>query len=131
MSLTYPARFMLAAAMNPCPCGWFGDPGRACTCGSVGVERYFARISGPLLDRIDAHVEVPAVPYRDLVERADAEPSAAIRERVARAHALQLDRYAGRRGVWANAHMGPRDLRRVCVLAAGAEQQGDCHQPAV
>ena len=121
MSLTYPARFMLAAAMNPCPCGWYGDPGRACTCGPPGVERYRARLSGPLLDRIDVHVEVPAVPFRELTTHRDEEASDAIRERVHRARQIQLERFAARRGVWANAHMGPRDLRAACVLSAAAE----------
>src|SRR5581483_2452931 len=69
MSLTYPARFMLAAAMNPCPCGYFGDPQHECVCGALGVERYLARVSGPLLDRIDIHLEVPAVKYRALAEQ--------------------------------------------------------------
>src|SRR2546429_9946435 len=64
MSLSYPARFMLAAAMNPCPCGWFGDPHHSCACGSLVVQRYLARVSGPLLDRIDIHLEVPAVEYK-------------------------------------------------------------------
>src|SRR5881628_3086684 len=68
MSLTYPARFMLAAAMNPCPCGYFGDPQHNCVCGPLGVERYLARVSGPLLDRIDIHLEVPAVKYRALAD---------------------------------------------------------------
>src|SRR5205807_1271421 len=69
MSLTYPARFMLAAAMNPCPCGYFGDPQHNCVCGPLGVERYLARVSGPLLDRIDIHLEVPAVKYRALADQ--------------------------------------------------------------
>ncbi len=120
-SLCYPARFMLAAAMNPCPCGYHGDPNRSCTCGALGVERYLARISGPLLDRIDIHVEVPAVPYRELAAERNGEPSEAMRARVNRARARQLERFAGRPGLYANAHMGPRDLRRSCHPTAAAD----------
>jgi magnesium chelatase family protein len=120
-SLSYPARFMLAAAMNPCPCGYWGDPGRSCTCGVTGVERYLSRISGPLLDRIDLHVEVPAVPARDLSTERSGEPSAAIRARVNRARALQLERFARRPGIYANAHMTARDLRAFCHVSAEAD----------
>ncbi|HEX9580116.1 MAG TPA: YifB family Mg chelatase-like AAA ATPase [Gemmatimonadales bacterium] len=120
-SLCYPARFMLAAAMNPCPCGWYGDLNRGCTCGSVVVERYLARISGPLLDRIDLHLEVPAVPYRDLSVDRSGEPSEAIRERVNHARQIQLERFAGRTGVFANAHMAPRDLKRFCRVSDGGD----------
>jgi magnesium chelatase family protein len=120
-SLCYPARFMLAAAMNPCPCGYHGDLGRSCTCGSLGVERYLSRISGPLLDRIDLHVEVPAVPYRDLSADRSGEPSEAIRERVDRARNWQRDRFVKRPGVFANAHMAPRDLKRFCQVTDSAD----------
>ena len=120
-SLCYPARFMLAAAMNPCPCGWHGDLGHGCTCGSLGVERYLARVSGPLLDRIDLHLEVPAVPYRDLSVDRSGEPSAAIRERVNRARRMQLQRFVSRAGVFANAHMAPRDLKKFCRVSDGAD----------
>jgi magnesium chelatase family protein len=121
MSLTYPARFMLAAAMNPCPCGYFGDPVHSCSCGPLAIERYRSRISGPLLDRIDIHLEVPAVAYGDLVgEHAD-ESSATIRGRVERARAIQRARFQGQRGVHANAHMTARDLRRHCRLSEPVE----------
>jgi magnesium chelatase family protein len=120
-SLAYPARFMLAAAMNPCPCGYFGDSGRTCTCGTIGVERYLARVSGPLLDRIDIHLEVPGVPYRDLSRERSGEPSAMIRERVNRARAIQIERFAKRRGLFANAHMAPRDLARFCRASEQAD----------
>ncbi len=120
-SLCYPARFMLAAAMNPCPCGYAGDPGRTCTCGLVGVERYMARVSGPLLDRIDIHVEVPAVPSRELSTERSGEPSAVIRERVNRARERQLERFRSRPGLFANAHMAPRDLRRYCRVTETAD----------
>jgi magnesium chelatase family protein len=120
-SLSYPARFMLAAAMNPCPCGYWGDPVRACTCAPTGVERYRARVSGPLLDRIDIHLEVPAVPYRDLANDRSGEPSPAIRDRVNRARIRQQERFAARPGIFANAHMTPRDLRRFCKVNAQAD----------
>ena len=120
-SLCYPARFMLAAAMNPCPCGYFGDPGRSCTCGTLGVERYRSRLSGPLLDRIDLHVEVPAVPYRDLSDDRSGESSDAIRDRVNRAVDRQRERFANRPGIFSNAHMTPRDLKRFCRATDGAD----------
>ncbi len=120
-SLSYPAQFMLAAAMNPCPCGYWGDPGRTCTCGALGVERYLARLSGPLLDRIDIHIEVPAVPYKDLSTERSGEASEAIRARVNRARQVQLERFAHRAGIYANAHMAPKDLRRFCRPTDGAD----------
>src|SRR6266576_347492 len=121
MSLTYPARFMLAAAMNPCPCGYFGDPQHNCVCGPLGVERYLARVSGPLLDRIDIHLEVPAVKYRALADQGGGESSEAVRERVDRARAVQRERFASRPGVYANAHMAPRDIRIFCRVSDGAD----------
>ncbi len=120
-SLCYPARFMLAAAMNPCPCGYSGDIARMCTCGPLAVERYLSRVSGPLLDRIDLHLEVPAVSHRELSCDRSGELSGAIRERVDRARALQHERFVDSERVFANAHMGPRDLRRFCTLEAGAD----------
>src|SRR5213592_504294 len=121
MSLTYPARFMLAAAMNPCPCGYFGDPQHNCVCGPLGVERYLARVSGPLLYRIDIHLEVPAVKYRALADQGGGESSEAVRERVDRARAVQRERFASRPGVYANAHMAPRDIRIFCRVSDGAD----------
>jgi len=123
MSLAYPARFMLAAAMNPCPCGWFGDPQHHCSCGAIGVQRYLARVSGPLLDRIDLHLEVPAVAYQALSERGGegGESSEAIRERVERARLVQRERFAKRTGLYANAHMAPRDIRAFCRVSDGAD----------
>lgn len=116
MSLNYPARFMLAAAMNPCPCGHFGDAQRRCTCAPQAVQKYLARVSGPLLDRIDLHVEVPAVAYRDLTARTGGEPSAAVRERASAARERQRERFAARPGLHANAHMRPRDIREFCSI---------------
>ncbi len=120
-SLAYPARFMLAAAMNPCPCGYNGDPVHACPCSEALVRRYRGRLSGPLLDRIDMHVEVPAVNSRELAAERGGEPSAAVRERCARARAAQRERFALRPGVFANAHMTPRDLRACCALTSAAD----------
>ena len=121
MSLSYPARFMLAAAMNPCPCGYFGDPHHNCACTPTGVQRYLARVSGPLLDRIDIHLEVPAVKYRALADQSGGEPSEAVRERVDRAREIQRERFAGRPGIYANAHMAPRDIRAHCRVSDGAD----------
>jgi magnesium chelatase family protein len=121
LSLSFPARFMLAAAMNPCPCGYFGDGAHACRCSAVDVERYRSRVSGPLLDRIDIHLEVPAVPYADLVGPRVEESSAAVRARVERARAIQRERFREDRGVHANAHMTTRHLRRHCTLAPPVE----------
>jgi magnesium chelatase family protein len=122
VSLTFPARFMLAAAMNPCPCGYFGDATHVCRCAEVDIERYRARVSGPLLDRIDIHLEVPSVPYRDLVAAAAEESSEAVRERVERARLRQRERFRDRPGLHANAHMTARDLRRYCPLSESVER---------
>jgi magnesium chelatase family protein len=121
VSLSFPARFMLAAAMNPCPCGYFGGGGQTCRCSEMDVERYRSRVSGPLLDRIDIHLEVPAVPYPDLVGARAEESSAAVRDRVEQARAIQRVRFSGERGIHANAHMTTRHLRRYCDLAAPVE----------
>ncbi len=121
MTLGFPARCMLAAAMNPCPCGFLGDRGRRCGCAPPAVSRYLARLSGPLLDRIDLHLDVPAVRPGDLAGARAGEPSAAVRERVARARSLQQERFARRPGVHANAHMTPRDVRSCCRLSAAAD----------
>ncbi len=112
---TYPAEFMLVCAMNPCKCGWYGDPSGRCTCSEKAVEAYRSRISGPLLDRIDIVVEVPAVHFDELRRRAEAEPSAAIQTRVNEARKRQLDRFGPENGK-CNARMGPSDLRTYCAL---------------
>jgi magnesium chelatase family protein len=112
---------MLVAAMNPCPCGYFGDPVHPCTCAPAFIQRYRSRISGPLLDRIDIHLEVPAVAYGDLVGAQTGERSAQIRGRVEEARAIQTARFNGQGEVHANAHMGSRDIRRHCRLSAEVE----------
>jgi magnesium chelatase family protein len=116
MSLTYPSRFMLVAAMNPCPCGFLGDSTRHCTCSPSVVQRYMAKISGPLMDRIDIHIEVPAVHYRDLSAAHDGEPSSAIRERVQQARDCQEKRFAEAQHVFCNAHMTTKQIRSMCRL---------------
>ncbi|HEV7586605.1 MAG TPA: YifB family Mg chelatase-like AAA ATPase [Longimicrobium sp.] len=121
VSLTYPSRFMLVAAMNPCPCGHHGDSQRRCTCAPQAVQRYLGRVSGPLLDRIDLHVEVPAVRYRDLADKRTGEPSESIRGRVARAREVQRARFGNRAEVHANAHMTARDLREHCAIGEGGD----------
>ena len=121
LSLTYPARFMLAGAMNPCPCGFHGDETRACSCAPPLVQRYLSRLSGPLLDRIDLHVEVPAVKHRELSDHRLGEPSAAVRRRVTAARERQRARFRDRKGMFANAHMRPREIREFCRIGEGGE----------
>ncbi len=119
---TFPSRFSLVAAMNPCPCGYLGDPARECRCSPGQIEKYRQRISGPLLDRIDLHVEVPAIDYRELRSKAVGETSEVIRERVTAARAIQLARFASNPGVLCNADMGSRLLAKHCVLDATSER---------
>ncbi|MDX6445729.1 MAG: magnesium chelatase family protein [Blastocatellia bacterium] len=122
MSLTFPASFMLAAAMNPCPCGFWNDPTRECRCTPLQIQRYVGRISGPLLDRIDIHIDVPAVRFRDLTgdPPPDSEDSAAIRQRVITARERQGNRLAPE-GIFSNAAMTPRLIRRFCRIDAESE----------
>jgi magnesium chelatase family protein len=120
-SLTFPASFMLIAAMNPCPCGHHGDSQRRCTCAPRAVQDYLGRISGPFLDRIDLHVEVPYVRYRDIADRRVGERSASIRTRVARARDAQRERFAGRADAQTNAQMTERDLLTYCAVSEGAD----------
>ncbi len=122
MSLTFPARFMLAAAMNPCQCGFFGDPLHNCTCTPPLIQRYLARISGPLLDRIDLHIQVPAVKYKELRDDEKSEDSSAIRDRILAARQRQFRRL-GPFGQFCNTQMTPRTLRRFCKLDAECEKQ--------
>src|SRR5512135_381893 len=122
MSLTFPARFMLAAAMNPCQCGFHGDQLRECNCTPPLIQRYLSRISGPLLDRIDLHIQVPAVKYKELAEDGRAETSAAIRERVLKARQIQFRRLEPF-AIYCNAQMTPRTMRRFCKLDSDSEKQ--------
>jgi magnesium chelatase family protein len=119
-ALTFPANFMLVAALNPCPCGYYGDPERPCTCSMGMIQRYRKRISGPLLDRIDINVEVPRVDYEKLSSQAPGESSASIRARVERARRRQQARFTGT-PLTCNADMGPAQIREFCPLPHAAE----------
>jgi magnesium chelatase family protein len=121
MSLSFPARFMLAAAMNPCPCGYFNDKSHQCSCTPPMMQRYIAKISGPLLDRIDIHIEVPAVQYRELRSAAAAEGSMEIRARVLAARQKQHERFGAGR-TYTNAQMQTRQIRTYCELSPEAER---------
>ena len=134
MSLSFPARFMLAAAMNPCPCGYFNDKSRECMCTPPMIQRYVSKVSGPLLDRIDIHIEVPAVQYKELRGGSAAEGSAEIRERVLAARKRQHERFAddlnrvrhaggpAAKPIFANAQMATRQIRTYCELSSDAER---------
>lgn len=113
---TFPARFVLVAAMNPCPCGYLGSPKHTCKCGPMQIERYLGKISGPLLDRIDLHVEVPSVPFEELSSKADGTSSAAMREQVNRVRAVQRKRF-GPDATTLNGRMGTRQVRQHCGLS--------------
>jgi magnesium chelatase family protein len=119
-STTFPARFVLVAAMNPCPCGYLGDAKRPCKCGPMQIERYMGRLSGPLLDRIDLHIEVPAVPFQELSATADGTSSAVMREQVSKAREVQRQRFGDGPGL--NSRMSSRQLRRHCNLVAEGRQ---------
>ncbi len=114
-NLTFPANFMLVAAMNPCPCGFFGDPVRECTCSLTMVSRYQKRISGPLLDRVDIHIEVPRVEYDKLTDNRLGEKSEDIRARVEKARQVQRQRFEGT-ALRCNADMGPAEVREYCQV---------------
>ena len=120
MSVTYPAQFTLVCALNPCPCGYLTDPRRECHCTPRQIQQHLSRISGPLLDRIDIQVEVPAVNYRDLRSPAEGEPSSAIRERVIRAREMQLRRLKDA-GIFCNARMSARQIKKFCKVDGAAE----------
>ena len=135
MTLTFPARFVLCAAVNPCPCGYLGDDRRQCVCAPQQVQKYRSRLSGPLMDRIDLHIEVPAVQYQDLRQPASGEPSATIRARIEEARAIQFRRFSGQRqnsagrrpkdggganALFCNAHMSTREIKKHCVLGEDA-----------
>lgn len=120
-TVTYPSRFMLVCAMNPCQCGWYGHPSNRCTCSELSIRRYQNKLSGPLLDRIDMFIEVPALEYEELKERPNAEPSKEIRHRVNAARTIQQNRYS-QAGINCNAHMGSKLLADFCDLDQGCEK---------
>lgn len=121
MTVDFPANFMLICAMNPCPCGNHGNPQQECSCTSQMIQRYMAKISGPLLDRIDIHIEAPVVKYQELASKRPGELSAHVRERVVKARAMQTARFAGRKGMFKNADMQPKDIRELCPIDAACE----------
>lgn len=121
-TLTFPANFLLVAAMNPCICGFYGDPVRACTCTPTMIQRYQGKISGPLRDRFDIHVDVPRVDYDKLMGTEEGESSASVRARVVQARARQQERFEGHAGLFANADMGPGEIQQLCVLTAEARR---------
>lgn len=120
-SINYPASFMLVAAMNPCPCGFFTDPQKECTCTPLQIQRYRSKVSGPLLDRIDIQVEVPTLRYQELASKEAGEPSSAVRQRVNAARVIQLERFH-KRNIHANAQMGAKDIKRFCGVNEQAEK---------
>src|SRR5437763_2129158 len=120
-TITYPANFMLVASMNPCPCGFFGDPIKECTCSASTIARYQKRISGPLLDRIDIHVEVPRVDYEKLADKRQIENSATIRTRVQTARERQLRRFTGTK-LTCHAEIVPSEVRDFCTVEPSAEK---------
>lgn len=120
-SLTYPCRVMLVAAMNPCPCGYYGHPTRSCSCSPSAVSRYLSRISGPLLDRMDIHVEVPAVDFEHLSSEESLETSAQIRERVNKARTIQLERYK-ENNICCNANLSPAIIQKCCKMTSRAKE---------
>ena len=122
IALDFPASFMLVASMNPCPCGFFNHPEKECSCAPGVVEKYLNKISGPLLDRIDLHVEVTPVPFDHLMENSDHETSEMIRERVIAARSVQAERFRKHPGLYANAQMGSQLLQEICVLSSPGKQ---------
>lgn len=122
LSLEFPANFMLASAMNPCPCGYFTDPSKECTCTPPQIQRYMAKISGPLLDRIDIHIEVPAVKFKELSSKGDSEKSSAIRERVIAARNIQQHRFKEMKHIFNNGDMGSKEVRMFCKLDSAGEE---------
>ena len=120
-TFTYPAKFMLVAAMNPCPCGYFTDPKKECHCTPFQIQNYLSKVSGPLLDRIDIHLEVPRLKYEHLTDKRRGEPSAGIRKRVDMARDIQNRRLQGG-GVLFNAHLESKELEKYCILEKEAEE---------
>ncbi|MFC1804836.1 YifB family Mg chelatase-like AAA ATPase [Candidatus Omnitrophota bacterium] len=119
-TLTFPASFMLACAMNPCPCGYYTHPSKACQCTTTKIHNYMSKISGPLMDRIDMHIEVPPVKYKELIDQKDAEPSKMIKARVEKIHNLQRERFKAE-GFFYNSQMDTRLIKKYCALEAKAQ----------
>lgn len=121
MALDFPANFMLIASMNPCACGFYNHPEKECTCPPGAVQKYLNKVSGPLLDRIDLHVEVTPVAFSELSNQTNGETSAIIRERVIKAREIQSIRYEGQSGIYANAQMSSKQLREICIIGSAGE----------
>ncbi|MDH5186584.1 MAG: YifB family Mg chelatase-like AAA ATPase, partial [candidate division WOR-3 bacterium] len=120
MTLSYPARFMLAASMNPCPCGFYSDPNHECRCTPNQIMKYRTKISGPLLDRIDIHIEVPALKYDELARKEPGEPSATIRERVNKTRQVQLERFKAmkrKKPIFCNGQMESKEIKKFCEIS--------------
>ena len=121
IAIDFPASFMLIASMNPCPCGFYNHPEKECTCGPGMVQKYLNKISGPLLDRIDLHVEVTPVPFSELTKKENGEASETIRNRVIIAREIQEERYKETEGVYANAQMSSKQLKEICVITQAGQ----------
>jgi magnesium chelatase family protein len=121
VALDFPANFMLIASMNPCPCGFYNHPEKECTCPPGAVQKYLNKISGPLLDRIDLHVEVTPVAFSELSNHAKGEPSESIRDRVIKAREIQAERYKQSPGIYSNAQMSSQQLRQICEIGHAGE----------
>lgn len=122
ITIDFPASFMLVSSMNPCPCGYFNHPERECTCPPGAVQKYLNKISGPLLDRIDLHVEVTPVPFSELSAKRETEGSAEIRERVIRAREIQAERFKAHEGLYCNAHIGSKLLKQICIIDSASQK---------
>ncbi len=122
ISVEYPATFMLVASMNPCPCGFYNHPEKDCVCGPGVVQRYLSKISGPLLDRIDIHVEVTPVSFSELSNKAPAEKSELVRQRVVKARDIQQERFNNRKEIYCNAQMTPKLVREICQISESGQQ---------
>ena len=115
-TVEYPANFMLVASMNPCPCGYYNHPTKECVCAPGVVQKYLNRISGPLMDRIDLHVEVTPVPIQEIAKKENSETSEVVRYRVVRARKRQEERYSKTQGIHGNAQLSPKQLRAYCQI---------------
>lgn len=122
VTVDYPCNFMLASAMNPCPCGNFGNPNHECNCPPQQIQRYMSKISGPLLDRIDIHIQVQAVKYKELSSTQTGEPSVDIRARVIKAREIQLHRFKDKKNIFSNADMQSKDIREFCKIDSTSEE---------
>jgi magnesium chelatase family protein len=122
LSLSFPARFTLIAAMNPCPCGYYNSPQHDCHCSPQHIQKYLSRLSGPLLDRIDIHVEVPAVNYKELSSKGLSESSPEIRQRVQKARKVQQERFIEETEIFSNAHMQSKEIRKYCKIDKAGQE---------